>query len=430
MKSTKNAALGFIFATILIDVIGLGIIIPVSPSLIVELTGCSLSKASQYGGYLVFSYSVMQFIFSPIVGALSDKIGRRPVLLLALLGLGIDYVFQAFTPTFALLIIGRVIAGIMGASFTTAMAYISDVSTPENRTKNFGLMGAAFGLGFIIGPSIGSLCSIVGAKMDAHSSINWAVRLPFIVAAGFSVINLLYGYFILPESLDKSNRRPIIDWKKANPIGSLLKLKKYPIVSGLVLSYFLIYLASHSVQSNWAYYTKYKFNWSDSWVGLSLSMFGIFVALVQGGLIRYTIPLFGEKKSVYLGFTLYALGLLLFAFATETWMMFLFIIPYCLGGLGGPALQGIIANQVASNEQGELQGALTSVMSVTSILGPLMMNNLFAYFTSDSAPFKFAGMPFVVGAILVSLALIFSVPSMKKYHNSKIVSDLDTIKDI
>ena len=418
MTVKRNAAMGFIFITILIDVIGLGIIIPVLPSLIKQLTGSNITDAAKYGGWLLFAYAVMQFLFSPVIGALSDKYGRRPVLLFALLGLGIDYVFQAFSPTILLLFIGRIIAGITGASFTTATAYIADISTPEKRTQNFGMVGAAFGVGFIIGPSIGGLCSYLGTKIGVSGGFDWSVRLPFIVAAGFSIINLIYGYFVLPESLLPENRRAL-DWKRANPIGSLAHLRKYPIVSGLVISFFCIYLASHAVQSNWAYYTSYKFNWTIPMISISLTVVGLLVGIVQGGLIRYTMPKLGEKNSVYIGLSLFALGMLLFAFANQGWMMFAILIPYCLGGLGGPALQGIISNQVPANEQGELQGAMTSLISVTSFIGPLMMNNLFAYFTGKSAPFIFPGMPFILGAVLITTAIFFALPSLKHYHRLK-----------
>ncbi len=418
MTVQRNAALGFIFITILIDVIGLGIIIPVLPDLIKQLTGGTITQAASYGSWLLFAYAVMQFVFSPLIGALSDKYGRRPVLLFALLGLGVDYIFQAFSPTLMLLFIGRIIAGIAGASFTTATAYIADISTPEKRAQNFGMVGAAFGMGFIIGPLIGALCSTWGKHIGMSGSFDWSVRLPFIVAAVFSILNLLYGYFVLPESLLKENRREL-EWKRANPIGSLMHLRKYPIVSGLVISFFCIYIASHAVQSNWAYYTMYKFNWDAQLVGISLAVVGLLVGLVQGLLIRYTVPKFGEKNSVYLGLSLYAVGMVLFAFAGSTWMMFAILIPYCLGGLGGPALQGIISNQVPANEQGELQGALTSLISITSFLGPLIMNNLFSYFTGKSAPFIFPGMPFVLGAVLIVIAIFFAIPSLRHYHRTK-----------
>jgi MFS transporter, DHA1 family, tetracycline resistance protein len=418
MSVKRNAALGFIFITILIDVIGFGIIIPVLPSLIKELTGGNITDAARYGSWLTFAYAVMQFLFSPVVGALSDRYGRRPVLLFALFGLGVDYVFQAFSPTLALLFIGRIIAGITGASFTTATAYIADISTPEKRAQNFGLVGVAFGVGFIIGPGIGGLCSEWGRHIGSSGSFDWSVRLPFIVAASFSLLNVLYGFFVLPESLLKENRRAF-EWKRANPVGSLLRIRSYPIISGLAFSFFLIYIAAHAVQSNWAYYTIYKFNWDSLMVGISLSVVGLLVAIVQGGLIRITIPKLGEKNSVYLGLALYVLGMLLFAFASQGWMMFVFLVPYCLGGICGPALQGIISNQVPANAQGELQGALTSLISVTSFLGPIIMNNLFALFTGPKAPFVFPGMPFIAGALFILLSIFFAIPSLRHYHREK-----------
>ena len=418
MTVQRNAALGFIFITIVIDVIGFGIVIPVLPSLIQQITGGNITAAAKYGSWLMFAYAVMQFLFSPVIGALSDRYGRRPVLLFSLFGLGIDYIFQAFSPTILLLFIGRIVAGIAGASFTTATAYIADISTPEKRAQNFGLVGMAFGIGFIIGPVIGGLFSTWGSHIGASGNFDWSVRLPFIVAAVFSLLNVLYGWFVLPESLLKENRRTF-DWKRANPVGSLMQLRRYPVLSGLTVSFFLIYLASHAVQSNWAYYTIYKFHWTNLMIGISLSVVGLLVGVVQGGLTRYTLPKLGEKNSVYVGLALYVVGMALFAFASEGWMMFVFLVPYCLGGVCGPALQGIISNQVPANEQGELQGALTSLISVTSFIGPVIMNNLFAFFTSEKAPFKFSGMPFIAGAVLMLASIFFAIPSLRHYHRSR-----------
>lgn len=395
MTVKRNAALGFIFITILVDVIGIGIIIPVVPKLIEQLTGEGLSEAAKYGGLLMFAYAIMQFLFSPVMGGLSDRFGRRPVLLLSLLGLGVDYIFMAFAPTLAWLFVGRIIAGMCGASFTTATAYIADISTPEKRAQNFGLVGAAFGLGFIIGPLIGGLTA------------EFSTRMPFIVAASLTLLNVLYGYFVLPESLLKENQRKF-EWKRANPIGSLMHLRKYPVVSGLVVCFTLIYIAVHAVQSNWTYYTMLKFHWTEAWVGYSLAFVGVMVAIIQGGLIRIVIPKIGDNKAVYFGLAFYGLGMLLFAFATNTLMMFLFIIPYTLGGFCGPALQGIISNQVPPTEQGELQGALTSLMSATSIFGPLLMNGLFAYFTGPNTPYYFPGAPFILGALLFAFSTWFA----------------------
>lgn len=396
MASNKKAAVGFIFITILIDVIGLGLIIPVVPKLIEELLhNGSTSLAATYGGWLTFSYAIMQFAVSPILGNLSDQYGRRPILLFSLFGFGIDYLFVAFAPSIAWLFVGRIIAGITGASITTASAYMADISTPENRAQNFGMIGAAFGLGFIIGPLLGGL-------LGEHGS-----RLPFFVAAGLALANWLYGYFVLPESLPKHLRRKF-EWKRANPLGSLLQLKKYPSVAGLIGSLLLIYLAAHSVQSNWSFVNIEKFKWTPKLIGISLGVVGFLIALVQGLLIRVVNPRIGNEKSVYLGLSLYTLGLLLFTFATQTWMMFAFLVPYCLGGIAGPALQSIISGNVPPNEQGELQGALTSLMSLTSVLGPIMMTSTFAYFTGPTAPFYFPGASFLLGALLMLFSLVWA----------------------
>lgn len=402
MAGRKEAALVFIFITLLIDVTGLGIIIPVIPKLIEELIQGDISEASRYGGWLMSSYALIQFLSAPLLGGLSDKFGRRPVLLASLFGFGIDYLFLAFAPTIGWLFVGRIIAGVMGASFTTAAAYIADVSTPAKRAQNFGLIGAAFGLGFIIGPVMGGLLGSLGS------------RVPFMAAASLSLLNWLYGYFILPESLKPENRRPF-NWKRANPAGSLVHLKKYPLIIGLVSSMFLLYIASHAVQGTWAYYTMEKFKWDEKMVGYSLGMVGLLSAIVQGGLIRVIIPKLGNIKSLYIGLTLYCIGFILFAFATKSWMMFVFLIPYCFGGISTPSLQGIISTQVPPNAQGELQGTVTSLMSLASIIGPWAMTSLFYTFTNDTAPFYFPGAPLLMGAILTGFSILLAVNSVKKH---------------
>ncbi len=402
MTVKKEAAIGFIFITLLIDVIGFGIIIPVIPDLIRELIHCDLSTASIYGGWLMFAYSITQFMCAPILGNLSDKYGRRPVLLASLLGFGLDYLIVAFAPTMWWLFLGRIIAGITGASFTTATAYISDISTEQNRAQNFGMVGAAFGLGFIIGPVIGGLLGQLGP------------RIPFFAAAGLAFLNWLYGYFILPESLSLENRRAF-DWKRANPVGTLVQLNKYPLIGGLILAFLLLYTGGQSVQSVWTFYTIEKFNWDHKMVGYSLGMVGIMVAIVQGGLIRFINPKLGPKKSIYFGFLLYTIGQVLFAFSTTTWMMFAAIIPYCLGGIAGPSLQSEMTAQVPANERGELQGGLTSLMSLSTIIGPPMMASLFSFFTAEKGSYHFPGAPFLFGAFLMLLALLLTMRTLKAH---------------
>ena len=404
MAGTRNAAIGFIFITLLIDVIGFGIIIPVMPGLIEELGKVNISEASKIGGWLLFAFAITQFCFAPLVGNLSDKFGRRPVLLASLFGFSIDYVFLSFAPSIAWLFVGRIVAGITGASFTAASAYIADISSPEDRAKNFGMIGAAFGLGFIIGPAIGGLLGSFGT------------RVPFMVAGALCMLNFLYGYFILPESLKKENRRKF-EWKRAIPGVSLWNLRKYPALTGLVVAMFLVYLGSHAVQSNWSFFTIERFKWSTGMIGISLAVVGLLVGAVQAGLTRIVNPKLGNEKSIYLGLGLYAIGMLLFAFASQSWMMFAFLVPYCLGGICGPALQSIMAGYVPANEQGQLQGSLTGIMSATTILGPPLMTNTFAYFTHPSHGVYFPGSAFLLGAVFMIASTAVAYFSLHKHMN-------------
>jgi DHA1 family tetracycline resistance protein-like MFS transporter len=398
----KKAALSFIFVTLLIDCMGFGLIIPVTADLVSQLKHIPVNDASRYGGYLLAAYATMQFIFSPIVGNLSDKYGRRPVLLFALLGFGFDYIIQATAPAYGWLFLGRAVAGITGASFTTASAYIADVSTDAtDRAKNFGMIGAAFGLGFVLGPALGGFLA------------SWGIRAPFWGAAILCLLNCAFGYFVLPESLSKENRRPF-EWKKANPFGSLKFLFSHPGIGNLAFSFFLIYLAVQAIQGNWNFYTAYRFNWTPKTIGLSLVVVGVLVGGVQAGLTRVINPKIGNERSIYIGLAMYAIGMTLFAFANQSWMMFAFLVPYCLGGLCGPSLQAVISGHVAPNEQGALQGALTSLMSVTTVIGPLIMTGTFSYFSSKSAPFYFPGMHFLLGAFFMIMAIVIAAPVLSK----------------
>ena len=417
MHTSKQAAIRFIFITLLIDIMGWGLIIPVMADLVVKLKGVSVNQASVYGAYLLFAFAGAQFLFSPVIGNLSDKFGRRPVLLSSLLGFAVDYVVMALAPTYAWLFAGRIIAGITGASFTTATAYIADVSTdPNTRAKNFGMIGAAFGLGFVLGPALGGLLA------------RWGLRAPFYAAAILCLLNFLYGYFLLPESLDKAHRRPF-EWKRANPIGSLMFFKKHPEIGSLAFCFFLIYLGGQAVQGNWNFFTSYRFGWSETMIGISLAVVGVLVGAVQAGLTRVVVPKLGNTKSTYIGLSLYALGLMLFAFATQGWMMFFILIPYCLGGICGPALQSIISGHVATNQQGELQGALTSLMSITAIIGPLLMNGSFAFFTSSRAPFIFPGIHFLIGAVcmLCSVFIAYKILSKRIYQSAQANQEQENI---
>ncbi|MCU0339277.1 MAG: TCR/Tet family MFS transporter [Spirosomaceae bacterium] len=392
MAKKRNSALIFIFITLLIDVTGIGIIVPVVPRLIQELTGEGVSDAAFYGGWLTFTYAFMQFFFSPILGGLSDRYGRRPVLLLSLMGFGIDYIFTGFANTIGWLFVARIVAGILGASFTTAGAYIADVSEPEKRAQNFGLIGAAFGLGFILGPLLGGVLG------------GYGTRVPFFVSAGLALLNCLYGFFVLPESLKPENRRAF-DWKRANPMGSLRQLRSYPKIWDLITPLVFIMLAGYATQSVWTFFTIEKFQWSEQMIGYSLAFVGVSAAVVQGGLTRTLIPKLGNRTSIYFGLVCYALSFLMYAFANQGWMMFCITALAALGGLATPAIQAIMSNEVPANEQGELRGGLTSLMSLTSIVGPPVMTGLFSYFTSPSAPFHFSGAAFMAAFVLVLLSI-------------------------
>lgn len=397
----NNKALLFIFITLLIDVIGLGIIIPVMPDLIISILHCTTPQASVISGLMMVAYSSMQFLFSPVLGGLSDRFGRRPILLFSLFAFGLDYFILGFANSIAFLFIGRFIAGITGASFTTATAYIADISTPQTRAKNFGMVGAAFGLGFIIGPAIGGLLGGLG------------LRVPFFVAAGLSLLNVIYGYFIVPESLKPENRRKF-DWKRANPLGALIHLRRYPALIGLALAFLLINLAGQSLPTTWAFFGKYRFGWSERMIGISLAVVGLSIAIVQGGLNRILIPKLGEKKAIIIGFLFYAVGMIGCGFAPYTWVAFVAMIPLALGGLAGPSTQSLMSSQIPPNEQGELQGTLTSLVSITAMLGPVMFPNLFSFFTSPKSPVQLPGVPYYASAILTVMALVVCVIVFRK----------------
>jgi len=402
MQKTKSATLGFIFATILIDCIGFGIVIPVLPKLIEELSGGNLPEASLIGGRLLMLYAIMQFIFSPILGGLSDRYGRRPILLISLLGLGLDYFLLAGAPSITWLVVGRLIAGIGGASFTTASAYIADITPPEKRAQNFGLIGMAFGIGFIIGPLVGALFSHID------------LRAPFVAAGVLSLLNFFYGLFFIPESLQKENRRTF-DWKRANPLGTFINLKRYPQIIGLIIGLFILFIAGKTIETIWGFYNMFKFNWNEAEIGYSLAFVGVLVGLVQGGLIRWFIPKYGQIKSIFYGIIFYAFGLACFAFATHSWMMYAALIPYCLGGLCGPAIQGLISNQIPNNEQGEIQGVFTALMSISAIISPTLMSRLFYEFSKEDAELFFPGAPFALSAVLSVAGALIIWKSVKSH---------------
>lgn len=388
--NSKNA-FAFIFITIVIDSTGLGIIIPSLPSLVSEVSNVSISESANYYGLILGSYALMQFVFSPIIGSLSDHYGRRPILLMSLFGLGIDYVFMYFAPSLVWLVVGRCLSGMFGASYTTASAYIADISTPENKTKNFGLVGAAFGIGFVIGPAIGGLLG------------NFNMRAPFLFAAGLSLLNLVYGFFVLKESLPVESRRDF-SWKRSNPIGAFFQLSKYKGFAWVFVVLFLLYLGGMAIHSTWNYYTMEKFDWKIKDVGLSLTAVGVCIAIIQGGLAGKISQKLGDVKTAYLSLIITFVTMNAIAFATSSWMLYAFMLPYAFSGLADPAIRSIMSNKTSESEQGELQGVITSVLSIAEILGPPMMMAIFYYFSTLSNPIY--GMPFIVGSVFIVTALL------------------------
>ncbi|CAG2533495.1 MULTISPECIES: TCR/Tet family MFS transporter [Maribacter] len=402
MKSNKTALL-FIFITILVDVIGIGIILPIIPDLIMELTGEGNHMAIIYGMWLTTAFAGMQFLFSPVLGEISDKYGRRPILLIALLGLSIDYLIHAWAPSIVWLFLGRFLAGITGASFTVASAYIADVSTKENKAKNFGLIGAAFGIGFIIGPGIGGFFG----EID--------IRLPFYIAAGLTFANFLFGYFFVPESLTMENRRQI-NYAKMIPGVSLFALRNYKGILLLISAFFLANLAGQALPSTWSYYGIERYDWNPRQIGLSLMVVGLLVAVVQGFLVGKLVTKFGKRKVIIYGFLLWTVGMFLFSFAHEPWMLYAFLIPYALGGIAGPTVQGVISNQVSEKEQGILQGSITGLVSITAILGQFIFAPVFYYFIRPETSIYFPGAPYALAAVLLLIAFILATTAIKRMN--------------
>ena len=383
----------FVFVTVLIDAMGIGIIIPVMPDLIRELTGLPLGAAALWGGYLSFVYALMQFVFGPTLGNLSDRFGRRPVLLVSLCALAVNYLVMGFAPTLWLLFAGRALAGIAGATYSTANAFMADISPPDRRAQNFGLIGAGFGVGFVAGPLIGGLAAELGT------------RAPFFVAAALAMINLAYGALVLPETLAPENHRRF-DWRRANPLGATRQIASMPVIAWFFLAMFLFNLAHHSYPAVWSFYTKEAFAWTNTEIGLSLAIVGVSFAVAQGWLIRVVIPRTGEAPTACWGFVLSIAGLVGFGLATEGWMVYV-IIPFTgLGALITPAMTALMSRRVPADAQGELQGALSGVLGVALIVSPVLMTQIFGHFTSAATPVYLPGAPFLAAAMLMALALV------------------------
>ena len=397
MRSAANRhAILFVALTVLLDVISFSLILPVLPELLVELTGESVSHAAIRGGWLAFSYAIMQFLFAPVLGNLSDRFGRRPVLLFAVGALGIDFLVMAFAPTFGWLFLGRMISGIAGASFTPAYAFVADVTPPERRAQSFGLISASFGVGFVLGPALGGLLGGLGP------------RAPFFVAAGLSLANFLYGVLVLPESLPPERRRPF-ELRRANPLGTLLALRRLPVVRTLLAALFLWMLAHQVMPSTWAFYTKLRFGWSDATIGASLALAGAVMAVAQLGLMRIMVPRLGERRSALLGIAIACIGYLGYASATQGWMMFAWLPTWMFGALVMPTTNAFMSHLVAANAQGELQGGVASLFSLSSILGPPLMTQLFGRFSAPGARPHLPGAAFIASSLLAAVCLVIYV---------------------
>lgn len=394
VKPAPNRALLFIFITVMINSMGIGLMMPVMPDLLIELLdGVSVGEAAAWGGWIVTSYALMQFLMSPTLGNLSDAYGRRPVLLVSLAVMFIDYLAMALAPSIWILLAARIMAGAAAATFSTANAYIADISPPEKRAANFGLTGAAFGLGFVIGPVIGGLVGEFGARM------------PFYAAAALTFANFLLGYFALPESLPPERRRPF-RLTRGNPFGVALQMLKYPAVAWMMGAYFIYSIAHYVYPAVWSYFTKARFDWSPADIGLSLAVVGIGFAFVQGFLIRKILPRFGEVKTALAGFFFDVLTLFAISFVTQGWMVYLFIPFTALSALVTPAMQGLMSNRIPDDAQGELQGAISSMSSLAFVINPILMTQLFFHYTSDDASVYFPGAPFLAAAAFSALAVV------------------------
>ena len=387
--STGRKAILFIFITVLVDSIGFGIILPVMPELIMELTGTDLSAASRYAGWLYFAFASVQFFCAPILGNLSDRFGRRPVLLSCLLAFGLDYIVMGMSRSIGWLFVGRIVAGMAGASYTPAYAYIADISPPERRAQNFGLVGAAFGFGFIAGPAIGGLLGGLGP------------RAPFFAAAALALGNLTLGFFALPESLPAAERRRF-DWRRANPAGTLAQMRRHPEVLSLLVVIFLWQVAHQVLPSTWSFYTMFKFGWSEAAIGASLAFAGVIMALGQGVLTRHLIPAIGgERRAALAGMLGGAATYMGYAIATKGWMIYAWMLLWFLAAMVYPSLNALMSRQIAVSAQGELQGGVASMLSLSAIVGPPLMTQLFSFFSSPAAPVVFPGAPYLAAALLV-----------------------------
>ncbi|MBI3439518.1 MAG: TCR/Tet family MFS transporter [Proteobacteria bacterium] len=393
VSQPSRYALVFIFFTVLIDTIGFGIILPVMPRLLMALTGEPTAHVTLIAGFLLATYALLQFVCGPIMGNLGDRYGRRPVLLISLAAFAFDYLLMGFAPNVTWLFLGRAVAGIAGAVYSPAMAYIADVSAPEKRAQSFGMVGAAFGVGFILGPAIGGLLGSLGP------------RAPFFAAAGLAAINFLYGCFVLPESLPVERRRKF-EWSRANPLGMLVALKRYPAVIAIAGAVVLWQLGHQVYPSTWSFFAKIRFQWSEFEIGASLAFVGILMAFTQGYLTGKIVPRIGEHRAIVLGISSGVLSMLVLAFATQSWLAYAGMAAGLLQGLAYPSMNAIMSKQVPANEQGELQGGVASMMSLTTIIGPLIMTQTLGRFSAPDAPIFFPGAAFILASALAICSLL------------------------
>ncbi|MGH1575646.1 TCR/Tet family MFS transporter [Planktotalea sp.] len=391
--TTSRLPIYFIIATVAIDAMGIGLIMPVMPDLLREVDGGDLGDAAVWGGILATTFAAMQFLFGPIIGSLSDRFGRKPILVISLVIMAFDYVLMAVAGTIWLLLIGRIIGGITAATHATAAAYVADVSKPDEKAANFGLIGAGFGIGFVLGPVIGGVLAEFGT------------RAPFWAAAVLALANAAFGWYILRESVTDATRRAF-DWKRANPFGAFKSIGSFPGLGALLTVFFFFQIANFVYPAVWAYYTVERFEWSPGMIGVSLAVYGLCFGLVQGFLVQPAINRFGHRRTVVIGLGLETVMLVVVAFITSGTLLLLLIPLNALGAIGLPALQGIMSRRVSNDAQGELQGVLTSVGSLSAILAPLIMTRSFAYFTASDTPIYAPGAPFLIAAVLMAISVV------------------------
>ncbi len=392
--NVSKSATTFIFITVVIDMLGIGLVWPIMPKLIEEMTGGPVSNAATVYGLLVSGYALMQFLFAPIMGILSDRFGRRPIILISLAGLGLDYIILALAPTLAWIVVGRLMAGVLGATVSTSNAFIADVTPKEKRAAAFGMIGAAFGVGFIFGPLIGGVLG------------NIDLRYPFYLAAAISLLNVTFGYFVLPESLPREKRRAI-RWKEANPLSALAQIKQYRSVAAFIIALFLAGLAQAGLQAIWVLWSGVQLGWNIADAGMSLAVVGVATVIVQGGLVRIIIPKFGERRVVFAGYLISALAFFCLPLVTAGWVIYAGIIVHIIGwGSAQPALQSLMSKAVPEDQQGLLQGTVSSVNSIGMIIGPIMATQIFALFTGKLAYVDYPGAWYFVGSVFFLLAVL------------------------